>query len=128
MPSIGSLCVCSFYLFIFLPYDCSPEKWRFPALKSLLIAKFLTYRHRTGFIMKRKQVRISNYLSLPINWFFLFYFKVGYFAQKKYALLKKFPKNSFFFLFQKYIIGHTYICTKFNDNFKFTVSLKPYEE
>ena len=26
MPSIGSLCVGSFYIFIFLPYNCYPEK------------------------------------------------------------------------------------------------------
>ena len=67
MPSIGSLCVGSFYLFIFLPYSCSPEKWHFPALKSLLLPQFSTYRHWTGFIVKRKQVHIINYLGLPIN-------------------------------------------------------------
>ena len=26
------------------------------------------YRHRTGFIVKRKQVRITNNLGLPPNW------------------------------------------------------------
>ena len=74
MPSIGSLCVGSFYLFNFLPYNHSPEKWRFPALKSLLLPQFSTNRHQTGFIVKRKQVRITNYLSLPINWLLLFFF------------------------------------------------------
>ena len=34
MPSIGSLCVLSFYSIIFLCYNRSPEKWRFPALSS----------------------------------------------------------------------------------------------
>ena len=27
MPSIGSLCVGSFYSLIFVSYNCSPEKW-----------------------------------------------------------------------------------------------------
>ena len=75
-------------VFIFLPYNCCPEKWRFPALKSLLPPQFTTYRYRTGFIVKRKQVRITNYLGLPINLsFFLPIFKVVYFA-KKYTFKK----------------------------------------
>ena len=48
--------------------------------------------------------------------------------EKKYALFKKFPKIYYSFFYQKEIIGHTYICTKCNDNFKFTISLKFYEE
>ena len=51
----------------FLPYNRSPEKWRFLSLKSLLLPQFSTYRHRTGFIVQRKQVCISNYLGLPIH-------------------------------------------------------------
>ena len=47
---------------------------------------------------------------------------------KIHALFKKFHKISYSFFFQKEIIGHTYICTKCNDDFKFTVSLKSYEE
>ena len=109
MPSIGSLCVGSFYLFNFLTYNHTPEKWRFPALESLLLPQFATYRHRTGFIVKRKQMRISNYLGLPINFFLLFkIFKVAYFAPKNYALFKKFPKNYCSLFFQKEIIGHMY--------------------
>ena len=61
--------ICWFLLFIhFSIFQPSPEKWRFPALKSLLLPQFSTYRHRTGFILKRKQVRITNYLGLPMNW------------------------------------------------------------
>ena len=78
--------VPSIYSFFYLNYNRSPEKWRFPALKSLLLPQFSTYRHRTGFIVKRKQVRITNYLGLPIIFFI---FKVAYFAPKKYALFKK---------------------------------------
>ena len=52
-------------------------------------------------------------------------FKVIYFA-KKYALLKKISKIYYSFK-KKEIIVHTYICTKCNDNFKFTISLKSYE-
>ena len=56
---------------------------------------------------------------------FLYIFKVAYFVKKK---IKKFSKIYYSFSFQKEIIGHTYICTKCNDNFKFTISLKSYEE
>ena len=42
MPSIGSLCVGSFYLFIFVSHNRSPEKWHFPALKRLLHPEFWT--------------------------------------------------------------------------------------
>ena len=58
--------------------------------------------------------------------FFLQIFN-GYFAQKC-ALLKKFVKICYSFFFQKEIIGHMYICTKCNDNFKFAISLNSYEE
>ena len=83
MPSIGSLCVGSFYLFIFLSCKRSGEKWRFQALKSLLLPQFSTYRHRTRFIVKRKQVLIKeslwqNYKLLKKN---LHIFKVVYFAK-----------------------------------------------
>ena len=76
---------------IFLTY-LSPEKWRFPALKSLLLPQFSTYRHQTGFIVKREQVHITNYLALPINW---------YLKKKSCLFCKKmsFSKNS-----QKFII------------------------
>ena len=68
------------------------KKWCFLALKSLLLPLFSTYRHRTGFNVKRKQLRITNYLGLPINLLFLFFKKVAYFAPKKYALFKKISK------------------------------------
>ena len=123
MPSIGSLCAVSFYSFIFLPYNRSPKKWHFSVLKRILLPQFSTYRHRTGFNVKRKQVRITNYLGLPINLYLYFFFSSCSFCSKKYALFKKFPKIYSFF-FQKEIIGHTYICTKCIDNFKFTISLK----
>ena len=34
----------------------------------VLLPQFLTYRHQTGFIVKRKQVPITTYLGIPINW------------------------------------------------------------
>ena len=126
MPSIGSLCVGSSYILIFLPYNRSLEKWHFLALKILLLPQFSTYRHWTGFIVKRKQVRITNYIGLPINC-----------LKKNYKILKLFlwpqknahcSKNSLKFIInfflKKNVIGHTYIYTKCNDNFKFTISLK----
>ena len=49
--------------------------------------------------------------------------------RKKIRLFKRFPKIYYVFnFFQKEIIGHTYICTKCNDNFKFTISLKSFDE
>ena len=57
-------------------------------------------------------------------YFYFFIFKVAYFATKKYGLFKKFPEIYDSIFFQKPIIGHTYICTKCIDNFKFTISLK----
>ena len=45
----------------------APEKWHFWSLQSLLLSQFSTYSHRTGCIMKRKQVCITNYLGIPIN-------------------------------------------------------------
>ena len=55
--------------------------------------------------------------------FFLQISKVSFFAAKKYADFKKFSKIYSFFCHKK-TIGHTYICTKCNDNFKVTISLK----
>ena len=60
--------------------------------------------------------------------FFFFINKVAYFAPKN----MQFSKNSIKFIitlfFQKEITGHMYIITKCIDNFKFTISLKSYEE
>ena len=55
-------------------------------------------------------------------------FKVAYFAKKNTSFSKNSQKFIIRLFFQKEIIWHTYICTKCNDNFKFTVSLKSYEE
>ena len=62
--------------------------------------------------------------TYKLIFFFLQISIVSYFAPKKYADLKKFTKIYYSFIFHKNIIGHTYICTKCNDNFKFTISLK----
>ena len=55
--------------------------------------------------------------------FYFFIFKVAYFA-KKIRKLKKHIKFIIPFFFQKEIIDHTYIFTKFIDNFKFTLISK----
>ena len=123
MPSIGYLCVASFYLVIFLPCHW---KVTFSGTKKIIEPQFSTYRHRTGFIVKRKQVRISPCLSFPLNWlfFFILILKVAYFGTKKYVILKKISKIYFWFFFKKPALRSTYICTIFNDNFKFKLSLK----
>ena len=72
MPSIGSWCVIINFSIILVCINRSKSDFR--SLQSLLLPQFSTYRHRTGFIVKRKQVRIPNYLGIPINSFYLFYF------------------------------------------------------
>ena len=99
------LFMCCFLLFShFLPYNHSPEKWNFPALKRHQTPQFSTYRHRAGFIVKRKQVRIILYIMEPLNWcFFFLIFKVAYFGKKT-----RFSKNSsifFWFFFLGIYIG-----------------------
>ena len=59
MPSIGSLCVGSFYSFNVIRYNRSPEKLRVPALKSLWLPDFWTYKGGTRFILKRNEVSIA---------------------------------------------------------------------
>ena len=106
----------------------SPEKLRFRSLHSLLLPQFSTYRLRTGFNVKKKQVRMPNYFRIPIN------FKVFFDKFLKLFVLPKntcISKNSIKFIIHLkniYIIEHTYIFTKCNDNFKFSISLKSDEE
>ena len=52
---------------------------------------YSSHRHQTGFIVKRNQVRITNYLGLPINYYF-FFLKLLILPPKKYVLFKNFPK------------------------------------
>ena len=59
--------------------------------------------------------------------FYFFLFLKLFILWKKCVFHKKIPKIYYSFFFQKKIIGNTYICTKCN-NFKFTISLKSYEE
>ena len=57
--------------------------------------------------------------------------KKKYKFRKLFILLKKicsFQKIPSFFFLQRDIAAYVYIYTKCNDNFKFTISLKPYEE
>ena len=91
MPSIGSFCVGFFYIFIFLSYNRSPEKWLFSVFNKLPLPQFSTYRHRTGFIVKRKQVRITNYRGIPINWYFFFHFWSCLFCPEKMHTFQKIP-------------------------------------
>ena len=60
--------------------------------------------------------------------FFKQFFKVVNFARKKYMLhLKKILKMYYFFS-KRDNWAYIYIYTKCNDNFKFAISLKSYEE
>ena len=46
----------------------SPEKWRVPALKSLKLDEFWTYKDGTRFILKRIEVSIQICTDRPIQW------------------------------------------------------------
>ena len=128
MTSIGSLCVGSIYSLLFLPYNRSPEKWCFPALKSLLLPVFnqqasdwVHCEEETGayYQLARNTYKLVNFFKQIFN---------VYFASKNTRFSKNSIKFIIQFFFQKPVIGHMYICTKCNDNFKFTISLKSYEE
>ena len=77
------------------------KKLRFPALKSLLLSQFSTYRHRTWFIVERKQVRISNYLGLPIKFYILFLFLKLLILPPKNMRISKNSINLLLFFFKK---------------------------
>ena len=116
MPSIGSLCVGSINLFIFLSWKIlhcsigstnnkcrSPQKRRFQALKSLLLPQFLTYRHRTRFIVKRKQVSLQQGLwqNYKLISFFLQILKLSI-CPPKITYFKKFHEIYYSFFFSKW--------------------------
>ena len=108
----------------------SPEKSCFRSLQSLLLPQFSTYRHQTGFIVKRKQTGAYYQLSLNTYKFVKIkckILKVVYFVQKNMCISNNSIKFIIIF-FQKEIIRHTYIFIKCIDNFKFSISLKSYEE
>ena len=65
---IGSWCEIIQLSIIHVWIQRSPGKWRFRSLKSLLLAQFSTYKYRTRFIVKRKEMRIEKYLDTPIHW------------------------------------------------------------
>ena len=56
----------SIYSFFYLTTTLL-KSLHFPALKNLCSPQFSTYRYRTGFTEKRKQMCITNYAGLPIN-------------------------------------------------------------
>ena len=74
----------------------TPETWRFLSLQSLLLPQFSTYRHWTGFIVKRKQVHIQESIrqNNKLIYFILEIFKVVDFARKN----KSISKNSIKFI------------------------------
>ena len=89
-----------------------------PTVFNLQAFDWVHYEEETG-----SYYQLYRHTNKFVFFFFLI-LKVSYFAPKKYADFKKFPKIYYSFLFHKKIIGHMYICTKCNDNFKFTISLK----
>ena len=98
MPSICSWCVIIHFSIILVIKTALRKSDIFRHSKSLLLIQFSTYRNRTGFIVKRKQVHIANYLRIPINCYFFYQFLKLFILPKKYTHFKKFHKiYSFFF-------------------------------
>ena len=118
MPSIGYLCVSSFYSLLLPPYNCSPEKWHFRHSNDLSSHSFQPTGIKLGSLWRGNRCKLQRFIYK----LFIFFFKL-LILPKKYALFKKFPKIYYSIFFQKPVIGHTYICTKCIDNFKFTISL-----
>ena len=130
LPFLGVVSKSWYIIIIYNTCFYKPLSWKvmYPVTSKPTPPTVSTYRHRTGFIVKRKQVRKPNYLGIPINWCFFTFFKVVHFAKKNTSISKNSLKFIIHFFFQKNIIGHTYIFNKWNDNFKFSISLKSYEE
>ena len=68
-----------------------------------------TYRHPTGFIVKKKHVHMPNYLGLPLVGKLLF---LKFILLKKICAFQKFHKIYYSFFLIKLIIGYTCIFTK----------------
>ena len=112
IPAITKLLCLLFVLYVLVPSIYSFFYLTTALLKSdvfrhskVYSSQFSTYRHRTGFIMKRKQVRIqeSPWQNYKFVRFFLQIFKVVYFAPpppKKYTYFKNFHKIYYSFFFQ----------------------------
>ena len=95
MPSIGSWCVIIHVSIIQVYINRSHEKSRFRSLQSILLPQFSTYRHKTGFIVKRKQVRITNYLRNTYKYIYI-YIYIYIFFFYKFLTLFILPKNTHF--------------------------------
>ena len=131
LGSVGS--VGSTPLFVMapslIPSFPSPENLCFWQMKSLLIAQFSTYKHRTRFIVKRKQVRIEVYRYTTYTFlFFIFKLMKIFFHVKNMRISKKSLNFIVHYNCTEFILPYTYLYTKCNDIFKFSVSLKLNEE
>ena len=71
--------------------------------------------------------QLSRITSKFLRFFFII-IKVAFFAPKNTLFSKYSIEFIITYFFFNDIIGHTYIFTKCGDNFKFTISLKSYEE
>ena len=104
MPSIGSSCVM-----INLSISIPPSwKVTFPVTSKPTPPTVFNLQALNWVHCGKKQVHITNYLGIPINWYK--FLKSIIFAQKNVRT----SKNSIKFIihfFQKEIIGHTYIFT-----------------
>ena len=91
MASISSLCVSIIFFTLHVCINRSPGNWRFRSLQSKFLPQFSTYRHRTGFIVKRKQVRIEKYIGKPINLTVFFSLFKVFFVRKDIRAFQNIP-------------------------------------
>ena len=112
MPSIGSLCVCSFYIHSFLYLTTTllksdvfsgTQKPTPPTVFNLQALDLVYCEEETG-----SYYQLSRFTYKFVIFFYTFL--TLFILPKKYLLFKKFPKFIVNFFFFKKIIGHTYIC------------------
>ena len=124
MPSIGSLCVCYFYIFIFYLTNALLKSDIFWHSKSFAAHSFQPIGIELHSLWRGKGAyyQLSRH-TYKLEFFFYKFLKFLILPPKS----RRISKNSLKFIihfFHKKTIGHMYICTKCNDNFKFTISLK----
>ena len=90
-----------YWFFLFIHFSILQSlSWKvtFSGIQKPAPPTVLNLKASSGFIVKKKQVRITNYLGLPKNWQVNFFFKVAYFAPKNTLISKKTIKMYYSFL------------------------------
>ena len=116
MPSIGSLCLIINFSITHVCINHSPEKWRFWSLQSLLLPQFFLLPEETC-----AHAAISRQTSKLVPFFYPF---LKLLILQKNVTFKIFPKIYYWLWSEKSISQYTYIFTKCNDDFQFSILSK----